>query len=279
MPKKKTSVELINEMLNSKDNITETTKKEYQSKSSQIPFNIMVSQDIILKKIKDLYNNPNTRASILNIIIMTRKFKEEETDKLIKYRNEKLRKEIELERKEKLTDKGNTLPSLDYLKDKLKSMKGIPYIINYLLIHKGLRNKDINLIITNETPEGNDENYMEVKKTKVVLHINDYKTKKSGGKKLIDIKDKKFLKELNSMDFDEGDYFLSKKDGSKLSIIRFNEKIKPITIDSLGETNIFKILIKHYLENKEFDKIEQLSKSRGTSMDTIMKSYNVFNNK
>ena len=51
-----------------------------------------------------------------------------------------------------------------------------------------------------------------------------------------------------------------------------------LTIDGLGETKIFKILVKHLLDTKNFTKLEELVNSRGTSLSTIMKSYNVYNN-
>ena len=66
--------------------------------------------------------------------------------------------------------------------------------------------------------------------------------------------------------------------GEKYSISSFNEIVKKNTIDKLGETNIFKIVIRDLLEKKDFKSIEELSSSRGTSMDTIMRNYNLNNN-
>jgi len=36
-------------------------------------------------------------------------------------------------------------------------------------------------------------------------------------------------------------------------------------------------MIKDLLSNKSFDKLEQLSKDRGTSLDILLKSYNLHN--
>ena len=51
-----------------------------------------------------------------------------------------------------------------------------------------------------------------------------------------------------------------------------------LSINNLGEAKMFKILIGHLLDKKDFNKIEELVKSRGTSMSTILKSYNVYSN-
>ena len=51
-----------------------------------------------------------------------------------------------------------------------------------------------------------------------------------------------------------------------------------MTIDKLGEAKLFKVLIADLLGKKDFSKIEELVNSRGTSISTIMKSYNIYNN-
>ncbi len=68
------------------------------------------------------------------------------------------------------------------------------------------------------------------------------------------------------------------KDGGKLKISTFNERVKALSIDKLGETTIFKVLIADLLADKNFAEIEKLVETRGTSISTIMKSYNIHNN-
>ena len=147
-----------------------------------------------------------------------------------------------------------------------------------MLITYGLRNKDLNLLYVNKLPENQkDENYLVQTKNNIKLVINDYKTDKSFGSKTIEIKDKKFKEELNKMNIKDNTYILAKKNGDKLKISSFNDKIISLTIDGLGETKIFKILVKHLLDTKNFTKLEELVNSRGTSLSTILKSYNVYN--
>ena len=108
--------------------------------------------------------------------------------------------------------------------------------------------------------------------------INEYKTNKSFGTKVYFIRDKDFMKKWKKVELKDGDYILN-NNNSKYSQSRFNEIVKKLSIDNLGETNIFKIVVKDLLEKKDYKKIEELSASRGTSLDTIMRSYNLENNK
>jgi hypothetical protein len=277
MPKKQNNTpELVEVFIKENgDDVSENTRKTYINIGKNIPFNVLTTQNTIIKKLEELIDNPNTLALYLNLIILLRRHNKEETDKLIKYRN-KLREKITSLRKEKLGDIKNKLPKKDELLNKLNEMTGIRYIINYLFMNYGLRNKDINLKKVDKPPD-NKENYLVLSPTKAELIINDYKTDETFGQKKIVVKDKKFLKELKGLSVKDGDYLISKKDGSKLKISTFNERVKALSIDKLGETNIFKVLIADLLADKNFPAIEKLVETRGTSLSTIMKSYNVFN--
>jgi hypothetical protein len=49
-----------------------------------------------------------------------------------------------------------------------------------------------------------------------------------------------------------------------------------MTIDKLGQNKMVKVVIKDLLNTKAFDKLEQLSRDRGTSMAVLLKSYNLY---
>tara|TARA_R110002020_G_scaffold4910_1_gene21088 strand:+ start:1040 stop:1933 length:894 start_codon:yes stop_codon:yes gene_type:complete len=273
----KINSDLIKNYINKQDKISEQTKKTYTQTGKTLPFNITTSQPTIIKKLNELYDNPNTKSLYLNMIIIVRRDNDLETDKLIKLRND-LRTEIIKLRKENLSDVKNVLPSYENIIEKLNELHGIRYILNYLLITYGLRNKDLNLLYVNKLPENQkDENYLVHNSKSIKLIINDYKTDKSFGSKNIEIKDKKFKEQLNKMKIKDNTYLLPKKNGDKLKVNSFNDKIISLTIMGLGETRIFKILVKHLLDTKNFTKLEELVNSRGTSLSTIMKSYNVYN--
>jgi len=275
---KKTNIDLMNEYIEKQDKISDQTKKTYLQTAKTLPFNITTSQPTIIKKLKELYNNPNTLSLYLNMIILVRRHLNLEHEKLIKLRND-LRDAIIKLRKENMTSTKSELPTYNEINEKLNELVGIRYILNYLLITYGLRNKDINLLYVNKLPSNKeDENYLVQTKNSIKLDINDYKTDSTFGNKSITITDKKFKEELNKLNLKDNSYILPKRDGSKLKVNSFNDKVLSLTIDGLGETKIFKILVKHLLDKKDFNKLEDLVNSRGTSLSTIMKSYNVYNN-
>jgi len=273
---------IFNEWLNDeetkKKNLSDISIKNYTRTANNLPFGILNGQQTIIKKLKENYENPNTRATYLNMVIMLRNYKDKDVDKLIKYRND-MKKEIETLRKEKLKDSKDELPTIEHLNKNLEHLEGLKYIINYLFINYGFRNKDINLKYVDKLPEDKPENYMVEVNKGVKLSINDYKTDKQYGEKVFFIRDSKFMKELRKLQLKDGNYLISSPSGKKYSISNFNDIILKYSIDQLGETNIFKILMKDLIDKKDYKKIEELSVSRGTSLQTLIRSYNVYNNK
>ena len=280
MPKKVLNNDLVKkylEHIKNEKKVSEQTIKTYENIGKNIPFNLLSSQPTIIKKLKDLYDNPNTLQLYLNMIILVRKFNNEEVDKLIKFRNS-LSDSIKQTRKDNLDKMDDKLPSLDHIKDSLDELTGIRYVINYIMINHGLRNKDLNLRFVKVLPEDKEENYIMQKGKNVILNINDYKTDKTHGTKEIKINNSKFLKELKSLNLNDGDYLIPMKNGNKISnIITFNDKILKLTIDRLGQNKLVKIVVKDLLNNKNFEKLDQISKDRGTSLEVLLKSYNLHN--
>jgi hypothetical protein len=280
MPKKKLNIDLVNDYINKikkEKKVSEGTIKTYIDVGKNLSFSITTSQNTIIKKLKELYTNPNTIQLYLNLIILVRRDKGEETDKLIKFRNS-LRDKIIKERKDNLKDMNDNLPSYETIEEELNNMNTRLYIINYLMLHHFLRNKDLNLKYVNKKPSEKNENYIQLKNNKAILFINDYKTEKTHGEKKIDISNERFIKELKDMNLKDGDYILPKKDGSKINnISTFNEKILKNTIMKLGQNKISKIGIKELLNKKDFKKLENASRDRGTSIEVLLKSYNLYN--
>jgi len=277
MPKKQiNSLELLNNYLEKADNIADATKKTYRTIGNNLSFNVLTTQPNVLRKLKGLHSNPNTLSQYLNLIIILRKDNKEPYDSLIKYRNQ-LREEIIKMRREKLDTIKTDLPPLKYLDEKLEKLTGLPYIYNYLFVTHGVRNKDVNLVFVDELPEDGKGNYVQLKRGSAVLDISDYKTGKQYGRKTIKIKEPKFIKELKKLKLNVGEYLLARKDGGKLGTSAFNERVMNLSIDGLGEAKIFKILVTNLLDTDDFEALEELVKSRGTSLSTIMKSYNLNN--
>lgn len=278
---KKTNQNIIIEMINSRDDLTEQSKKQYRATANALGFSILYSEKTIIDKLKNgAWENPNTIASHLNIIILSRNHLKEPTEKLVKYRNS-LKKDITELRKKKMTESKKDLPSYETLIEETQKRSGLTYIFNYNIMKFGLRNKDQNLRFYTSEPDNKKENYIIMsspKTKKVMLIINDYKTDKKYKQKKLPITDSKFIKELSKLNLSSGDYIMAKRNGEKMQDATFNERIKGLTINQIGEADMFKILVSHLLKLNQYKTIEDLVFSRGVSMTTMMKSYNLHNN-
>ena len=141
----------------------------------------------------------------------------------------------------------------------------------------------MNLLIIESEKSMDDENqnYMVINKKKkmIKLVINDYKTEDKYGTKEIKITDSDFYKNVLKLYNEKDSKFLMQlKNGDKIkSISTLNDKILNLTIEKLGQNKLVKIVIKDLINNKSFDKLEQLSKDRGTSLEVLLKSYNLYN--
>ena len=265
------------EHIKKEKSVSENTLKTYKNIGESLPFSLLTTQPVLIKKLKDLYSNPNTLQLYLNMIILVRRFKDEDTDKLIKLRNS-LRDEIIESRKKNLDELDDKLPKVDYIMNELNNLTGIRYVLNYLIINHALRNKDLNLQFVKTLPKNKTDNYILNKGKHILLDINDYKTEEKYGNKQIKITDQKFMNEFKSLGLKNEDYLLSKKDKSKIiNISTFNDKVLNLTIDKLGQNKLVKIVIKDLLNHKNFQKLEQLSLDRGTSLSVLLKSYNLHN--
>ena len=268
--------------IKSEKKLSEGTITTYTNIGKNLDFSIMLSQKTLIQKLKELYNNPNTLQLYLNMIILIRRYNDEPTDMLVKLRNS-LRDDIIKIRKENLSELNDKLPTKSYIIEQLNNMSGIRFVLNYLIIHHALRNKDMNLLIieSEKSMDDKDTNYMVINKKKkmIKLFINDYKTEDKYGTKEIKITDSDFYKNVLKLYNDRDSKFLMQlKNGDKIkSISTLNDKILNLTIEKLGQNKIVKIVIKDLLNNKSFDKLEQLSKDRGTSLDVLLKSYNLYN--
>jgi len=281
MPLKNTNKQLITDFIKHKKDekkVSKQTINTYKNVGDNISFNILTTQKTIIKKLKELYTNPNTIQLYLNLIILVRRHNDKETNQLIAFRNT-LKEKIINERKGNMKEMNDTLPTYETIKDKLNNMNGIMYIINYLIFNIGLRNKDINLKFVNTLPDKLEENYIQLKNNKVILTITDYKTDKKYGTKKINIDDTRFINEFKNLNLVNEEYIISKKDNSKINnISTWNEKLIKLSIDKLGQ-KLVKINIKKLLDESNFKEIETVGKNRGTSLSVLLTSYNLMHNK
>ena len=102
---------------------------------------------------------------------------------------------------------------------------------------------------------------------RVVYYRNRYKTAKTYGAKENEIKDPKFYEAVRQYRLTaESDDFLYEYD-SPASVIQRS------TINKIGEGSMLKIIVREFKDS--IHKLTEISKSRGTSVYTLLNAYNL----
>ena len=244
------------------------------------------SQDKLIKTIKEHANN-NGKSALVNIAILVRRFHKNSTKELEDYR-EKLKENIKIDTRKKNVDLPKSLPSyediVEYTDMLYEQGEWTDYIINYLLLHYAVRNKDLLFdIIRRKKLAKNDtkKNYLWLSDNFVEYIRNDYKTRDWSktkptdeyGPKLIKIRDKKFLTAVRRV-------FACQKHNEDCGVFIPNENqlgyyLKKATLGGIGETAYNKVIINHF--RNDIDKLKEISKSRGTSIGALLEYYDIKN--
>jgi len=275
------NIQLIEQFVDENaNNYTASTLKLYKSQLNTMAdkFSFKTRQSTLLKYFNNI-DNVNTKSNKLNAIIILRNYFNSKTDLLRDLREGNF-KDIETHRKKSLATLDESLISYDELMKKLNEMDSKWYMLNYMYIYYGLRNKDLNVRYYEDLMEPEDrkkENVVIYEDGVVEFYINVYKTAKSYNEKVLKVTDEKFIKIFLEQNLKDGDYLFSKAGGEPYTQYSFNVISARHSIDKLGETKIMKILVKHYLDDNNFKKLNELQASRGSSLTTILKSYNLYN--
>lgn len=276
----------IDELLASKTNLTQTTLNNYKRIYKKLydecngPIKDL-DEDMIIEVIKEISNNnPNSEDTYLTIPINIKKLYNLNCDKLLEYR--KQLKPLILKHTENINQqKSKDLPKFKELENYLKSLydnkKHQEYIINYILMNYGTRNKDLDLFVTKYNKKEkyeNKMNYMIVFKTRVDIIINDYKTITTFGSKYFKITNKKFIEMANQLPLES--WLLKTPTGEHIKQESLTSYIPHRLFNKLGEGDYFKILILHLMNKKNaIQTIQKISATRGTDFKTILEHYNI----
>ena len=263
----------LKELINEKE-ISDSSKKVYLSllkRMEKAKFKPPMKANEKLSYVKEhvsSFENPNTRLDMLNLIIVLRNIKELSVEKLKEYRSE-LKQQQKAHQVSKMADAGEKLMSYvdftkalseAYLKDEWKK-----YVVNYLMMRYGVRNKDLNLSIVKTKKEMNEgENYLLLKKDKVVYIRDDYKTHKTYGKKTHEIHDNLFHEAVKKSGV-----------GKLIPEAQISNGLRKLYINKMGEAKIFKLMIDHYYDKDDSASIKRLAADRGTSLSVVQGFYNV----
>ena len=141
---------------------------------------------------------------------------------------------------------------------------------------------DVNVRYKSRMPKEISENILvfprKGKCPTVKLVICDYKTADQYGIKKINIKNKRLFDELMSLNLKHDEFVFKTRDGKQASTNYMNVMAIKDSLHGYGEGKLAKTLVKHCIETKDFNRLEQVSRDRGTSLQTLITSYNVFDN-
>jgi len=266
------------------DKLSPKTVKEYEKQYKTISkkINILDDEDKIMTFLDEI-ENPNTKSNKAFLILKIRRAFDQPY-KQIEDMREQLKEEITRRRKMKSKEYTKSLISYTELVDELEKLKGsgLPYIFNYMHVNHGLRNRDLNAIIKFKKPKKVTENTIvfnpKQRKKQLDFYITDYKTSATHGDKHIIIKDENLLNEMKKLNRADNTYLVPVKQGQKATDGYINVLASKFSIRGLGEAKIAKILMKHFIDTKQFNKVHELSEQRGTNLSTLYTSYNMYDN-
>lgn len=252
--------------------VSDASKKVYLSVFKRmLKYGFDINKKLKMKDILKLISNvdkPSSKLEFINLIIVLGNPDEKILKELKELRTElnKQRLTKNIETMNKLGEKLMSYDAFITILDKMYEDKNYKdYILNYLMVTYGLRNLDLNLFVCHKKCKEIDPkiNYLILNGSKVRYLRNVYKTAKTYGPQEHIIKDEKLIESLKNI---QAGYILNQN-------TTIGNELKKRLI--LSEAQAFKMIIDHYYDLKDTAKINELSKSRGTSIETIKSFYNV----
>jgi hypothetical protein len=260
-----------------KKSFSDKTLKVYLSiikRLEKLKFKFPKSKNEKVEYLKEFFlenkiEKASSRLDLLNLVIVLRTIQELPTEKLKQYRTE-LSKERLNNQVSKMSDLKDKLMSLpEFQKELMKSYENgewAKFIVNYLMMTYGTRNLDVDVNIVKSKKDATDDNqnFLILSKDKVIWVRNKYKTFKTFGQQTHEITDPEFVRAVKKQGV-----------GKLFTEGQLSNSIRKLLIDKMNEARIFKMVIDDAYDKKDTVRINELSKSRGTSISTIKSFYNV----
>ena len=266
--------------ITTRDNISETTKKDYLKKLRKLhtifgaPI-LKLSNDTIISKLSEEIPNVASRYTYINLPIMVKNYYDYDANLLIAER-ENLKAQRDGHTEAKKSDDSIIYYDLNCIHKDIERLSQSgdkqAYVINYLLFNYGVRNKDLDLFITNDKSAINStDNFLLVGPKSIKWIRNNYKTKTNYGTKEIIIKNATFLRVIKLLP--NNSYLLS-FEGTHIASSSLDKFIKTRTIHNLTESQVFKNILHEKRNSPSIEKIKkQFSEWRGTSLKEINQYY------
>lgn len=229
---------------------------------------------------------PNSKELLTTVSIVIRRQNNASFERLINFRDNTLKKRIHERKLAKNLELKDELPTKDVLEIYMKKLyiekDYTGYVINFLLLNFGVRNMDLHCLITTDkevtlkSNENSKINYLYVTKKYVMYIRNNYKTFATYGRKTNKIERRPFVIACNALLQDHFDVPLLKLDsGEAVSEKSINKVVQRRTYNELGEGKIFKINILDAKKARNIKRIRELAASRGTSIETVFRQYDI----
>ena len=231
------------------------------------------AEDTVVNAVKAAIENINSQQALINIGIICREQFEPkmEINVLTKFREQN--KET-VQDMIKMNNMFIVLPSLgefdNYLELLWSDKKYKEYIINFLIRHHYVRNKDLLFDIVDKKAEIDETSnwlWIDRRNQRCVYYRNDYKTASTYGPKETMIDNERFLKAAK-MCHKKMDEFPITDSEDKIGY-----HIQKLSFRKLGEGALLKIIINHY--KGDISRLKEISNSRGCSLPTLLQNYNI----
>tara|TARA_R100000655_G_scaffold56196_1_gene94363 strand:- start:2222 stop:3097 length:876 start_codon:yes stop_codon:yes gene_type:complete len=232
---------------------------------------IYYTQELI-KKFIDKIPNVQSKKNYLNIFAMVHK-QNPSMYEYIDTQKKLLKHDIDKAISDKNQAKMIEIPEyqnlFNHLLGNFEDENYTGYLINYLLLTYGVRNKDLDVLFLNndeEIPNTEDNFLQQIDKDTIEYTRYNYKTVAKYGVKVYHIKDKRFIIAFNR---------LKEKQEMLLTNRKVDYYIRKFTFNGLGEADVFRIIVFYYAEQGDLNKLSEYSQTRGSSLNNIVKDYNL----
>jgi len=244
-----------------------------------------VSEIEILNAIKQLSSNLNSQASYVNIAKCIRLYNGVSVYEIEKQRirlKHKLVKKRNQGDENKLEGLSTPRELQSYLNDLYMDENWRDYIINYLLINYSVRNKDVDCLIVNSTMDTKThDNFLVVRKKDISYLRKNYKTHSTYGDIKLTITSTKLRsaveKYVLSLETDKENFFplLLKENKERIGEDSLFLYITNKTLNNMTESDICKVNVASIDREGDLNKLQMLSATRGTSIQTLISSYHL----
>jgi len=272
-------------VINQNTTIKDSTKKQYinayarwtDTTDRQV---IDSSEAYIISVLDKMACSPNSKSVVISAIVMIRNFHELSVDKIRNWRDTKLKKRIDIAHTAKDKRDNELLPSytelMNHVKKLYKDKNYKDYIINFILSKYCVRNRDLNVFITQDKSMllQTDTNIIYLAPSYAIYQRNDYKTHDTYGQIKINIRSMPFRNAcLNFLDNNPDGYLFANSNEKVMADSSIGNYIQEHSFNQLGEGRICKLVLGYYAKRGNIREITRISRSRGTNIQTLIDYY------